>query len=93
MSSDAIANKKFEKAKLLFDQGLIKEFKELFDVAPYSVVAKKINTNNIRFKEKLENPMTLKLGELNAIANLLKIDSVALYALVLQESSAKKEQV
>lgn len=90
MSDDAAATKKFEKAKLLFDKGLIKEFKELFDVAPYSVVAKKINTNNIRFKEKLDNPMTLKLYELDAVANLLNIDSVALYALVLQENLDKQ---
>lgn len=93
MSSEDLPIKKLEKAKLLFDQGLIKEFKELFDIVPYSLIAKKINTNNVRFKAKLEDPMTLKLYELNEVASLLNIDSVALYGLVLQESAVKKEGV
>lgn len=90
MSADDTTNKKFEKAKLLFDQGLIKEFKELFDVVPYSVVARKLNTNNVRFKAKLEEPMTLKLIELDEIATLLNIDSLALFALARQSLSRKR---
>jgi len=87
--SDAV-NKKFEKAKLLFDQGLIKEFKELFDVVPYTLVAKMLNTNNARFKSKLEEPTSLKLIELKELAILLNIDSVALCALALQEPDTKE---
>lgn len=87
------ASKKFEKAKLLFDQGLIKEFKELFDILPYSVIAKKINTNHGRLKAKLEDPMTLKLYEIKAIAKLINIDPVSLFALALQSGELQKEEI
>lgn len=90
MKEDEAYSKKFEKAKLLFDQGLIKEFKELFDVVPYSVVAKRLNTNNVRFKAKLDQPLVLKLEELEAIASILDIDSLALYDLI-RKSSPKVE--
>lgn len=90
MKEDEAAKKKFEKAKLLFEQGLIANFEELFDLIPYSVVAKKINTNNVRMKAKLSDPMTLKLIELEGIANVLNIDAVALFAFVQASEKAKK---
>jgi len=93
MGADDTVNKKFEKAKDLFDNGLIKEFKDLFDVVPYTVVAKKINTNHARFKAKLENPISLKLYELKQIADILNIDAVALFTIVLQENSVKEAAV
>jgi len=91
MSDDSI-NRKLEKAKLLFEQGLIKDFKELFDIVPYSVVAKKLKTNNVSFKAKMQEPTKLKLMEMIEIAAMLNINSVALCALVLQDP-AKKEEV
>ena len=91
--SEDFANKKYEKAKLLFDKGLINNFKELFDILPYSVIAKKINTNHLRLKGKLESPMTLKLYEIKAIAELINIDPVALFALALQSSELQKEEI
>lgn len=87
MTADDLINKKFEKAKALFDNGLIKEFKDLFDVVPYTVVAKKMNTHNVRLKVKLDEPMTLKLYEIKAIAELINIDPVALFALALQNNA------
>jgi hypothetical protein len=93
MSAEEALIKKYEKAKALFDNGLIKEFKEIFDIVPYSIVCKKLKTNNERFKAKLENPMTLKIYELNNLAALLNIDSVALYALVVQGSPTKEIEV
>jgi len=77
-------NKKFEVAKALFEKDSIKEFKNLFDVAPYTLVARKININNVRFKAKMEEPMSLKLSELQEVAELLNIDPLALCALVLK---------
>lgn len=93
MNAEDTLIKKYEKAKALFDNGLIKEFKEIFDIVPYSIVCKKLKTNNERFKAKLEDPMTLKIYELNNLAGLLNIDSVALYGLVLKAGSAKEADV
>ena len=91
MSADYTANKKLEKAKLLFDEGLVKEFKDLFDVVPYSVMAKKLNTNNVRFKAKLDEPSSLKIGELQVIASILNIDPVALFALAIKDKLVQIE--
>lgn len=91
--SEEFASKKYEKAKLLFEKELINNFKELFDILPYSVIAKKINTNHLRLKAKLENPMTLKLYEIKAIAEIINIDPVALFALALQSSPVHNEEV
>jgi hypothetical protein len=93
MSAEDALIKKYEKAKALFDNGLIKEFKEIFDIVPYSVVCRKLKIRNDSFKVKLEEPTTLKIYELNNLAALLNIDSVALYALVIQGSSAKETEV
>ncbi|QNF31341.1 hypothetical protein HUW51_00875 (plasmid) [Adhaeribacter swui] len=93
MNAEDTINKKFEKAKLLFDEGLIQEFKDLFDIIPYSVVARKLNTNNVRFKAKLEDPLNLKLGELRTISELLNVDAAALFSLAIRDKSVNKEPV
>ncbi|QMU26575.1 hypothetical protein [Adhaeribacter radiodurans] len=90
MNTETTPNKKFDKAKLLFDQGLINEFKDLFDIAPYSLIAKKLNTSHIRFKAKLEDPTSLKISEVDEVAKLLNIDSLALCALVLKSHPRNK---
>jgi len=77
---------------LLFDEGLVKEFKDLFDVVPYSVMAKKLNTNNVRFKAKLDEPSSLKIGELQVIASILNIDPVALFTLAIKNKLVKIEK-
>ena len=90
MNEESVS-KKYEKVKLLFEKGLINDFEELFDILPYSVVAKKINTNNVRFKAKLDNPMTLKLYEIKAIAEIINIDPVALFALAIKRGGQEEE--
>lgn len=93
MSSGEVYKRKLEKAKTLFDQGQIKEFKELWDIVPYSTVSKLINTNNVRLKAKIEKPMGFKLTELKEIATFFNIDMLALVALIVQDPSSKNEEV
>ena len=87
MAKSDSPNPKFEKAKQMFESGLIPDFQTIFSIAPPTSVALAIKVHNLRLKAKIEDPGLFKLRELMDIAAVLDVDAVSLCKLAIDSSS------
>ena len=71
--------------KNLIDAGYIKNFMEIFDTLPKSVVARDLGMNNRRFTRLMNNVGQFSIIELLIFASLLEVDKIVFLKLVLQQ--------
>ena len=55
---------------------------ELFDIVPYTPVAKALGINNQRLRNKIDDPRSFRVSELLDLAVLLDVDPIKLFALL-----------
>lgn len=55
---------------------------ELFDIVPYTPVAKALGINNQRLRNKIDDPRSFRVSELLDLAVLLDVDAIKLFALL-----------
>lgn len=80
-------NKDFRYAvvRVLLKEKEIKTFPDIFKHIPMSVVAKDLHTNNIRFKEMInEKPGKFDIDDILTIARLIKYDERELFSLIVK---------
>jgi len=83
MEKDEIAfDKRIKQAKTLFDENLIKDFKDIFEIVSYSKLAKILGIHNYRMRAKIEDPMKFHLGEVKSMATILDVDFLSLVSLM-----------
>ena len=76
-------DQRYAAVKLLFEQGHIKKFEEIWKYIPMDLVARDLGHRPERFKKRFENLGLIKLDELYEIARLFKIDEKQFTYLVI----------
>jgi len=81
-------NPKFELGKRMLENEQLTSLSELFDIVPYTPVAKALGVNNQRLRNKIDDPRSFRVSEVLDLAVLLDVDAIKLFAL-LQETINK----
>ena len=58
----------------MIDSGHIKEFRQIFDYIPKSIIREELGTSNDRISRLIENVKEFKLEEILTISELLRTD-------------------
>lgn len=83
-------HKSYHTVKLLIDGNQIKEFHEIFDHIPKSVVYRDLGVNYHRYKSLMKRVQGFKLEELYALAHLVDVDEMTMVNLAHAEYQAHK---
>jgi len=87
-----IKDYRYNVVRILFEQGEIKTFAQIFDYIPKTVVGSELRTNNNRITLLIKDPLRFKLVELIKIANIIGIDPDVLVMMALQGAQNKKKK-
>ncbi|QCR25297.1 hypothetical protein [Pontibacter sp. SGAir0037] len=79
---------KFELGKRMLEKQQLTSLAELFDIVPYTPVAKALGVNNQRLRNKIDDPRSFRVSEVLDLAVMLDVDAIKLFAL-LQETIKK----
>jgi len=74
---------------VLIETGTIKEFTDIFETIPKSVVAKDLRVNYTHLTKRINNSEEFTLRELTTLADLIGIDSLILIGLVVAHMKKK----
>lgn len=80
-----VKDKRYSTVKNLILGGYIKNFRDIFDVVPKSVVVKDLKTNNQRFTRMMDNVGLFYTRELFKIAELIEVDEIEIMKLVCNQ--------
>lgn len=73
----AVQNKKrFEIIKIMIENGHIKEFRQIFDYIPKSIIKEELRTNNDRITRLISNVGEFRLEEILTVSELLHTDFI-----------------
>jgi hypothetical protein len=87
-----IKDYRYNVVRVLFEQGEIKTFAQIFDYIPKTVVGSELRTNNNRITLLIKDPLKFKLIELTKIANMIGIEPELLVMMVLQGVQNKRKK-
>lgn len=77
-------NHKFELARRMMESHQLLSIAELFDIVPYTIVARSIGLNNQRLRSKIADPRSFRISELLDMAALMEINPEKLFALLYE---------
>jgi hypothetical protein len=87
-----IKDYRYNVVRILFEQGEIKTFAQIFDYIPKTVVGSELRTNNNRITLLIKDPLKFKLSELIKIANVIGIEPDLLVNMALNGPQNKKKK-
>ena len=87
-----IKDYRYNVVRILFEQGEIKTFAQIFDYIPKTVVGSELRTNNNRITQLIKDPLRFKLGELIKISNIIGIEPELLVLMALHGSQNKRKK-
>lgn len=73
---------RYKTVKILIQGKFIKNFRQIFDHIPKSVVAAALHTNNNRMTGLINEPADLRVGEMCKIAKLIGVPFLVIAGLV-----------
>jgi hypothetical protein len=73
---------RYKTVKILIQGKFIKNFRQIFDHIPKSVVASALHTNNNRMTDLINEPGDLRVGEMYKIARLIGVPFLVIAGLV-----------
>lgn len=73
---------RYKTVKILIQGKFIKNFKQIFDHIPKSVVAAALHTNNNRMTDLINEPGDMRVGEMCKIARLIGVPFLVIAGLV-----------
>ena len=82
---------KFELGKRMLENQQLTSLAELFDIVPYTPVAKALGVNNQRLRNKIDDPRSFRVSDVLDLAVLLDVDAGKLFALL--QDTIKKSAV
>jgi hypothetical protein len=76
---------RYTAVKNLIMTGHIKTFKDIFNLLPYTTVAKDLGINNVRFAMLMDTLEGFSLRQLFKLADLMEIDSIHIFNLIYHQ--------
>jgi plasmid maintenance system antidote protein VapI len=73
---------RYKTVKILIQGKFIKNFKQIFDHIPKTVVASALHTNNNRMTDLINEPADLRVGEMYKISKMIGVPFLVVAALV-----------
>ncbi|TXJ23509.1 MAG: hypothetical protein E6Q24_17500 [Chitinophagaceae bacterium] len=86
-----VKDKRYTNVKNLISGGHIKNFKDLFDVIPKTVVAHDLGINNVRFTELMEDVGRYFVKDLFKLAELIEVPEIEVMKLICNQYSTDKK--
>ncbi|GAA0548136.1 hypothetical protein [Chitinophaga japonensis] len=80
-------DRRYKTVKALIESGQLKNFQDIYDILPKSVIGADLKINYYKSTKHYNNPGTFEVDEIIKLSRLIEVDDVVLYQLL---SKARK---
>jgi hypothetical protein len=84
-----VKDRRYKSVKSLIEAGQLKNFQDIYDFVPKSVIAAGLGINYYKSTKHYNNPGTWEVDEVIALSKLLDVDDTILYKLIAQTRKTK----
>ncbi len=85
-------DKRYGAIKELLERGGITEFNKIFDIMPYSTMARHLGINYINFTKKVNDCGRFTVKEITKIAALIGVDDMIIASLIINANRNQKNK-
>jgi hypothetical protein len=75
-------DRRYKTVKALIESGQLKNFREVYDIIPKSVIGADLKINYYKSTKRFDNPGTFEVDEIIGLAKLIEVDDVVIYQLL-----------
>lgn len=83
-------DKRYKVVKVMIENGVVSEFKDIFDYIPKSIVANDLSTNYNRLIRLMDNVEEFTFEEIFRLAEFCEVDRLVLVKLLCRQYESEK---